>query len=343
MVIRLVFLACWSLVYVLAATPTTSADRPRLTIYTASQREQVSAMTAAVARVAPEADIDWVRASTGIVTDRVLAERGSPKADLIVGLAASSMVVLKKADLLAEYKPARIEELRSSFLDPAPPYSFTGMDVYFPVICMNTAQASAERVSAPLRWQDLTASRFKGRIVMAHPGSSGTGYGLVAGWLQSMGEERGWDFMDALHENVASYQHTGSAPCLKVAQGHHLLGLGLDMRAAVERAKGAPIASFVPVDKVGWDLEAFAILKSSPHQAIARRIADWAATREANEIYAQSYSVVARSDVSPPEAMALPHAEARMARSDLVWMAENRERIVAEWTRRYEAKSAPRQ
>jgi hypothetical protein len=49
-----------------------------LSIYTASQREQVVAMAAAVVCLAPEADIDRVRASTGIVTDRILAERGSP-------------------------------------------------------------------------------------------------------------------------------------------------------------------------------------------------------------------------------------------------------------------------
>ena len=34
-----------------------------------------------------------------------------------------------------------------------------------------------------------------------------------------------------------------------------------------------------------------------------------------------------------------PHAEARMIRNDLAWMAENRPRILAEWTRRYDAKA----
>jgi hypothetical protein len=67
MPLKAVGLVCWSLALVLAATPTSSADKPRLTIYTASQREQVAAMAAAVARVALEADIDWVCASTGTV------------------------------------------------------------------------------------------------------------------------------------------------------------------------------------------------------------------------------------------------------------------------------------
>lgn len=316
--------------------------RPRLTIYTASQKEQVAATAARVAQIVPEAEVEWVRASTGTITQRVLAERDRPQADMIVGLSAASMLVLEKAGLLEAYMPAGIEQLRSSFLDPDPPYSFTGMDVYFPVICVNAEQAQRERVPSPMLWRDLTQAGFKGRIVMAHPGSSGTGYGLVAGWLQSMGEEAGWAFMDALHENVDTYLHTGSAPCLDVARGAHLIGLGLDMRAAAEKARGAPIETIVPLDRVGWDLETFAIVKGTRNLALAKRIADWAATREANEIYAQSYSIVAHPQARIPPAIALSHAEARMARVSLSWIAENRERIIAEWTRRYDGKAAPR-
>lgn len=317
-------------------------DRPRLTIYTASQKEQVAATAARVAQIVPEADIEWVRASTGIITQRVLAERDRPQADMIVGLSAASMLVLKKAGLLEAYMPQGVGQLRSSFLDPDPPYSFTGMDVYFPVICVNAEEARRERLQSPMLWRDLTQADLKGRIVMAHPGSSGTGYGLVAGWLQSMGEEAGWAFMDALHENVDTYLHTGSAPCLDVAQGTHLIGLGLDMRAAAEKARGAPIETIVPLDRVGWDLETFGIVKGTRNLDLAKRVADWAVTREANEIYAQSYSIVAHPGARIPPAIALSHAEARMARVSLTWIAENRDRIIAEWTRRYDGKAAPR-
>lgn len=333
--------AVWAIVCMMFAGSAQAADRPRLTIYTASQKEQLAATAAAVARLLPEAQIEWVRASTGIITDRVIAERDHPKADLIVGLSASSMLVLKKAGLLESYRPEGAEELRSSFLDPVQPYSFTGMDVYFPVICLNIEQARRDRISGPTLWRDLTDTTFKGRIVMAHPGSSGTGYGLVAGWLQSIGEGAAWAFMDALHANVAVYLHTGSAPCLDVARGEHLIGLRLDMRAAAEKARGAPIETIVPLDRVGWDLETFGIIKGTSQLALARRIADWATTAEANGIYAQSYSIVAHPRVQIPPSIALSHAEARMAKVSLLWMAENRERIIAEWTRRYDAKAAP--
>ena len=325
-----------------AAVPALAAERPRLTIYTASQQEQVAEMAAAVSRLVPEAEIAWVRESAGLITERLIAERDRPRADMIVGLAASSLLRFKQQDLLAPYRPAGSEQLRSSFLDPTQPYAITGMDVYFPVICVNVERIRQEGGFKPLLWRDLVKPELKGRIVMADPTASGTGYNLVTGWLQSMGEAAGWAFMDALHENVAAYLPSGSAPCLDVARGEHAIGLGLDMRAAVERAKGAPIESIVPLDKVGWDLEAFAILRSTPHPGIARRIADWAASYEANQIYARSYAVVAHPDAAILPSVALSHAEARMAKASLPWMAENRDRILAEWTRRYRDRSASR-
>ena len=316
--------------------------RPDLTIYTASQKEQVAATAAKVARLLPEANIEWVRASTGVITERVVSERDQPKADMIFGLSAASMIILKNAGLLEPYRPAGAEHLRSSFLDPTAPYSFTGMDVYFPVICMNADLAQRDHARTPMLWRDLTDASFKGRITMPHPGSSGTGYGLVAGWLQSMGEAAGWAFMDALHENVDVYLHTGSAPCLEVSRGSHLIGLGLDMRAAAEKARGAPIEAIVPLDRVGWDLETFAIVKGTKHPDLVRRIADWATSLEANDVYAQSYSIVAHPHAQIPPAIALSHAEARMAKVSLTWIAENRERVIAEWEKRYGSKAAPR-
>ena len=90
---------------------------------------------------------------------------------------------------------------------------------------------------------------------MPNPASSGTGYLTVAGWLTIMGEEAGWKFMDALHQNVAQYLHSGSAPCVQAAKGERLMGIGFDMRGATEKTKGAPIDLIVPKEGLGWEME----------------------------------------------------------------------------------------
>ncbi|GJD95049.1 hypothetical protein OCOJLMKI_2258 [Methylobacterium iners] len=316
-------------------------ERPKVTIYTAIESEQVAWISEAMARAVPEADIVWVRGSTGVITDRLLAERDAPGADIAFGIGASSLMLLEMADLLAEYRPAGVERLRSFFLDQTPPYTWTGMDAYVGAICFNTEAAKASGLLRPVLWRELLAPGFKGQIVMPDPNLSGTGFLLVAGWLQSMGEAAAWTFMDALHENVAAYLPSGSAPCREAGRGTYAAGLSFDMRATTERASGSPIEIIVPIDGVGWEQEAFAMLRTARRPDLARRILDWAASREANEIYARSFAIVAHPDVAGANPDYPAHAEARMAKIDLRWEAEHRERILREWTRRYGSKTRP--
>ncbi|TNC12145.1 extracellular solute-binding protein [Methylobacterium terricola] len=318
--------------------PACAAERTRLVADTALEIEQLDPIRRAVEAAVPEVEIAWRRDSTGIVTDRMLAERDAPQADLVLGLAATSLLRFEAAGLLDPYRPAGVEALRPFFRDPTPPYSWTGMDAYLGVICFNTEVAARHRITRPSFWRDLLGPGLKGRIAMPNPAASGTGYLLVAAWLQTLGEEAGWAFMDALHENVDAYLPSGSGPCREAAAGRHAVGLSLDMRAAAEKAAGAPIDIVVPLDGTGWEAEGFAVVAGRPHLALARKVADWAASREANALYARSFAIVAFPGVASPSPVYPPHAEARMIRNDLDWMARNRDRILAEWARRYGAK-----
>ena len=177
---------------------------------------------------------------------------------------------------------------------------------------------------------------------MPNPASSGTGYLTVAGWLTIMGEEAGWKFMDALHQNVAQYLHSGSAPCVQAAKGERLMGIGFDMRGATEKTKGAPIDLIVPKEGLGWEMEVTAIMKGTKNLEAAKKLADWSSSLKANELYGKYYAIVANPQVKsmPPNYPA--DGEKLMAKMDVEWMAKNRDRILAEWSKRYDGKSAPK-
>jgi iron(III) transport system substrate-binding protein len=319
-----------------------AAQRTKLTAYTALEADQVGPLKQAIEAAVPDAEIVWVRDSTGVITARFLAEKDNPRADMLIGLAASSVLQFKKAGLLDAYKPQGADALKEVFRDPTPPYAWTGMDAYLGVICFNTAEAAKDKVAVPASWKDLLDPKLKGKIVMPHPASSGTGYLMVAGWLQSMGEAEGWKFMDGLHENIAAYLHSGSAPCVQAAKGERTAGLALDLRGASEKTKGAPLAVVIPKEGTGWEMEVIAIVKGSKNLAVARKVADWGASKAASELYSKSFPIVAYPGVQnvPPNYPA--GAEQGMIRNDLAWMAENRDRILGEWARRYESKAAPK-
>jgi iron(III) transport system substrate-binding protein len=216
------------------------------------------------------------------------------------------------------------------------------MDVWSSAICFNTVEGAKRKMTAPKSWADLTKPEYKGQITMPNPASSGTGFLMVSAWMQLMGEEKAWAFMDALHQNIGSYTHSGSKPCRQAGAGEFAIGISFEYRAAKTKADGAPIDIVYPAEGLGWDVEATGILKTTKKLDAAKALADWAASRKANELYAKGYAVVAVDGVAAP----LQHVPANLAsmliKNDFTWAAKNRERILAEWAKRYDGKSEPR-
>ncbi len=316
------------------------AQKTAVIAYTSMETDQLAVFKARIERAVPEVNVQWVRDSTGVITARVLAEKAAPKADIVLGLATSSLLLFHKEGLLDPYKAAGVDKHKPQF--QSKDGAFVGMDAFLAVVCYNTVEGKKAGAPVPVTYADLLKPQYKGQIAMPHPASSGTGYIIVSAWLQSMGEAAAWAFMDALHENIAVYTHSGSAPCVQAARGERIAGLGFDMRAAKEKSNGAPIDIVLPKEGVGWDMEASAIVKGTTNLALARKIMDWVASTDANTLYAKYYALVADPAVKalPPNYPA--DAEARMAKVDLQKMATDREAVLKEWSRRYDSKAAPK-
>ena len=318
------------------------AQKTKLTVYTALENDQLEPFKKAFEADNPTIEIAWVRDSTGVVAAKLIAEKDNPRADIIWGLAASNVGAMGALGMLEPYTPAGAAALKPSFRSGKTPDPWVGMDAYLSVVCFNTAEADKGKKPKPVSWVDLTKPDYKDSIVMPNPASSGTGYLTIAAWLQAMGEEAGWKFMDGLHQNVAQYVHSGSAPCVQAAKGERLIGIGLDTRGASEKTKGAPLELILPKEGLGSEIEVTAIVKGTKNLEAAKKLADWAVTKKANELYAKTYPIVAMAGVAnlPPNYPA--DIEKAMVKNDVEWMSKNRDRILAEWTKRYDGKSAPK-
>ena len=318
------------------------AQKTSVSVYTSLENDQLGPYKAAFEADNPNIEISWVRDSTGVITARFLAEKDNPKADVVWGLAATSLLLFKKQGLLEAYTPANAANLKPAFKDNDGASTWTGMDAWLAVVCFNTAEGTKGNKPRPATWADLTKPDYKGQIVMPHPASSGTGYLAIAAWLQIMGEEKGWAYMDQLHENIAVYTHSGSAPCVQAAKGERLIGIGFDMRGASEKTKGAPIDLITPTEGMGWDMEATAIVKGTKNLDAAKKVADFSASKKANELYAKYYALVADPTVKAAPTNYPTDGEAKMVKNNFGWMAENRDRILKEWSKRYESKAQPK-
>ncbi len=315
------------------------AAKTELLVYSALEADQIKAYKVGFEKVHPEIELKFVRDSTGIITARLLAEKANPQADVIWGVAATSLMLLDKQGMLAPYAPKNLGKVRATMRDPAATPTWVGMDLWSSAVCANTVEAAKRKLPAITSWADLTKPEFKGTITMPHPASSGTGYLMVAAWLQMMGEDKGWAYMDALHQNIGVYTHSGSKPCRQAGAGEFPVGLSFEYRANKTKKDGAPIDIVFPREGLGWDVEATAIMKTSKKQEAAKALADWAVTPEANQLYAANFAVLALPEAQEKHEFIPADLEKRLAKNDFNWSAANRERILTEWARRYEAKA----
>jgi iron(III) transport system substrate-binding protein len=319
-----------------------AAQRTRLTVYTALENEQLPVFKQAAEAAVPGIEIVWVRDSTGVITTRLLAEKENPRADVIWGLSVFSLQRLEQDNMLLPYTPAGAGELRPQFRSDKSPMTWIGMDAFVSAVCFNTMVARQRNLPTPSTWADLLNPVYRGLIAMPNPASSGTGLLTVAGWLGTQGEENAWNFMTRLHENVAVYTHSGSAPCNNAARGEYAIGISFDMRAVTLKNQGAPIDIIVPTDGVGFDLEGAAIVRGTRNEDAAKRLMDYAASPAAMAVYGRFYALLGHPAVTPT-VQGYPAAfSERLAKVDFAAVAANRDRILAEWSRRFDAKSAPR-
>jgi iron(III) transport system substrate-binding protein len=329
-------------VALLIAVSPVQAQKTQLLVYTALETDQLKAYEQGFYKEVSDVEIRWVRDSTGVITAKLLAEKANPQADVVMGVAASSLALLDANGMLHPYAPLNLDVITPKYRDPKNPPAWFGMDVWGATVCFNTVEAQKRNLPKPETWKDLLKPIYEGQIVMPNPASSGTGYFDVAAWLTLWGEKGGWDYMDKLHENIAMYTHSGSKPCNQASQGEFLMGISFEYRGNTNKAKGAPIDLVFPKEGLGWDLEAFAIHKGTKKLDAAKKLADWASSKNAMKLYGKNFAITAQPGVAEPLPNVPSDYEQRLVKMDFAWSAKNRERILAEWTKRYNAKSEKR-
>jgi iron(III) transport system substrate-binding protein len=319
-----------------------AAKAEEILVYTALEDDQIPRYLESFKKQHPAITVKIVRDSTGIVTAKLLAEKANPQADLIWGLAATSLLILDQEGVLAPYAPARVEKVDPKFKDGRNPPTWVGIDAWMTGFCVNTMESKVKNLPVPASFADLIKPAYKGHLVMPNPASSGTGYLTVSAILQMMGEQKGWEYLDKLHQNMALYTHSGSKPCKQAAAGEFPVGISFGYRGIQEKQKGAPIETVFPQEGSGWDLEANALMKKAQIKPGARTFLDWAIGEAVMKEYNKSYAVV-----SIPTGMGVPEGFPKeplkqMIKNDFNWAAKNRARILDEWNKRYGAKSEPK-
>src|SRR5438445_2820523 len=125
----------------MGVSSTAFAQKTKLTVYTAIENEQLEPFKKAFEADNPTIEIAWVRDSTGVMTAKLIAEKENPRADVVWGLAASSVGLFASMGMIEPYTPAGAGALKPMFKSGKTPETWVGMDAFLAVLCFNTAEA----------------------------------------------------------------------------------------------------------------------------------------------------------------------------------------------------------
>ena len=311
-----------------------------ITVYTALENEQVDRYLRSFKEKYPAIEVNIVRASTGVITARLLAEGENSPADLVWGTAVTSLLVLEEKGMIEPYAPAGIENILPEFKDTANPPAWVGLNAWEAAFMVNTVEAAAKNLPEITSYQDLLRPEFAGHIIMSNPSTSGTGFLFVAGLIQLMGQEAAFDYLDRLHTNIAMYTQSGSAPAVRAGTGEIAVGISYGYAGVAQIRKGFPVKLVFPSEGSGWDVEGNALIKKAAVKANARLFLDWAISTEAMNDIKDDYAIVSSSTAE----VVIPQGYTRnpitqLIPNDLRWAAQNRDTILEEWMRRYEGKT----
>jgi iron(III) transport system substrate-binding protein len=336
------YLALTAAALCLAAPLPATAQQRTLTVYSSLDEDQAKALIKGFETKNPQIKVNAILGSTAPIIARVIAEAASPQADVVMGNAVSALMAADSRGLLLPYKPANYDKVAGFMRDARPEPVWVGIDAWASSVCFNTVEAAKKNIPAPKSWQDLTKPIYKGHITMPSPLSSGTAFLAVNGWLSVFGEKGGWEFMDKLHENVAQYGHSGSAPCRQAGAGEAIIGISYATPGVKAINDGAPLQIILPEEGLGWEIEATAIVKGAPNLTDAKLLADWASSREAAEISARFLPMTAYEDIQSLPKNYPAGEKDKLLKMDFAKLAANRDAVMDEWQKRYGTKVPPK-
>src|SRR5574341_1042330 len=200
--------------------------------------------------------------SGGELWARVQAEKPNIGADVLFGFGPGPAILGKREGLWEPYTNAPAwRDIHARYKDQDGTWYDLGTSSF--VLVGNKDLLAKKGSKMPESWFDLLDPKWKGEIVMPSPVTSGTAFMINAAFLQLLGWEKGWEFLDKLDKNVAQYTKSGNAPLEQVGRGEFMLGLASDENVPQRLQQGFPIYWTAPKEGLGYEGNIVTIVKGT--------------------------------------------------------------------------------
>jgi len=316
----------------------------QLVMYCGVQEEWCRAMVSAFERDTG-IKVSMTRKSSGEIFAQVKAEAANPRADIWWGGTGDPHMQAAEEGLTVEYQSPKLSELQDWAVRQWEQSKQRTVGIYSGALGFgyNTEQAKANNVPELKCWADLLKPELKDEVQVADPNSSGTAYTLLATIVQLMGEDKGFEYLKALHKNINQYTKSGAAPAKATAQGETTVGITFMHDMVTMVVDKAPVKVVAPCEGTGYEIGSMSIIKGAKNLESAKKFYDWALTADAQKLGAEAKSYQVPSNKStpvPPQAPKL--SDIKLINFDFAkyGSSEERRRLLSKWDN--EVKNLPK-
>ena len=142
-------------------------------------------------------------------------------------------------------------------------------------IILNPDVLAAKGLAEPTCYADLIKPEYKGLVSMPSPKSSGTGYMFVKSMVNAWGEDKAFEYFDALAENVLLFTSSGSGPVNALVQGEAAIGLGMTAQAVTAINDGANLKIVFFEEGSPFSLYGIAMPEGKQNRKAVREVFDF--------------------------------------------------------------------
>lgn len=263
-------------------------------VYWPSARAETHA--ALFTKAFPGVKVNVVRATAQVAYQRLSQDiqAGAANCDVFASTDMGQYVALKDRGLLMPYKMRASDTVDPRFLNVDPDDAYQIVNATVVGVGYNTNKVKADQV--PKSWKDFINPKWKGQLVVGHPGFSG----FVGTWVVQMNKLYGWDYFEQLAE---LRPHVGRSIIDTVTilnSGERSIGASPTALVLTNAAQGNPLGAAYPEEGSVLMISGATIMKNTKHPNAAKLFMEFLYSQETGNEDIEEYGIPLRRDVALP-------------------------------------------
>jgi iron(III) transport system substrate-binding protein len=297
-----------------------------ITVYTTMEETQQTVLKELWNKYYPKCEIKFQTDSVGTLATRIRGDQSS-NADVIVG-GMFQADGNRYHDILQPYTAACDDE--QVYHDPSGYYTYYDVQL----MCLVVNPELRDQLGIKIEgYEDLLNPKLQGKIILADPNASSSGWRQLQTMLAVMGDEfnddKAWDYIQKLMPMCFSTTSSKDVYNL-VSSGEYVAGLSYESSVKAMIKDGAPIECVYMKEGNTAMAGGAAIVKNAPNLTAAQAMMDLLSSAEFQDARAKESS--GRGSNSKCSLEDLPDTKTmNMKQLDFDYLAEHKDEICQKW------------